>query len=199
MNPSNAPFQNSRAGQHHLKKELEGLGYRLLMSEEQVQARVRELATQIEQDYLDRTPYFVGVLKGAAPFMTDLIRHVDLPLRTDWMAISSYGNATKSSGVVRLLKDLDESVESQHVILVEDIVDSGRTLSYIMDLFRSRKVASIKVISLLDRPDRREVEVHIDYIGFPIPDTFVVGYGMDYDQKYRNIPYIFSLTDVPKT
>lgn len=196
---AHAPFQESRAGQVHLRKELEGLGYRVLLNEQTVQARIRQLATEIEQDYLDRMPYFVGILKGAAPFMTDLIRHVDLPLRTDWMAISSYGSATKSSGVVRLLKDLDESVESQHVILVEDIVDSGRTLSYIMDLFRSRKVASLRVVSLLDRPDRREVEVHIDYIGFNIPDTFVVGYGMDYDQKYRNVPYIFSLTDIPNS
>ena len=188
-----SPFNTSRAGSIQLRRELESLGYSVLYTEEQLAARVRELGAQLEHDYADRTPYFVGILKGAAPFMTDLIQQIDLPLRTDWMAISSYGNATRSSGVVRLLKDLDESVESQHVILVEDIVDSGRTLSYIKDLFRSRKVASLKVISLFDRPDRREVEVDIDYTGFNIPDMFVVGYGMDWDQKYRNVPYVFSL------
>lgn len=196
---STAPFQPSRAGQEHLHRELTGLGYQVLFDEQHILQRIRELGSQIEQDYLDRAPYVVGILKGAAPFMTDLIRHIDLPLRTDWMAISSYGSSTQSTGVVRLLKDLDESVESQHVILVEDIVDSGRTLSYIMDLFRSRKVASLRVVTLLDRPDRREVEVAIDYTGFNIADHFVVGYGMDYDQRYRNVPFIFRLESPPVT
>ncbi|HYE78170.1 MAG TPA: hypoxanthine phosphoribosyltransferase [bacterium] len=186
-------YTPSRAGIVHLRREMEGLGYDVLYSEQQLQERIRQLAEQIEADYHDREPYLVGILKGAAPFMTDLMRQLDLPLRTDWMAISSYGAGTRSSGVVRLLKDLDESVESRHVLLVEDIVDSGRTLSYIMDLFRSRKVASLKVVTLLDRPDRREVEVAIDYTGFNIPDVFVVGYGMDLDQKYRNVPFVFTL------
>ncbi|MEO7994235.1 MAG: hypoxanthine phosphoribosyltransferase [bacterium] len=190
---TDATYPTSRAGSEILRRELEGRGYEVLFTEDQVQARVRELGAQIEADYADRSPVLVGVLKGASVFMSDLIRHIDLPLRTDWMAISSYGSGTRSSGVVRLLKDLDETVESQHVILVEDIVDSGQTLSYILDLFRSRKVASIRVVTFLDRPDRREVDVKIDYTGFNIPDVFVVGYGMDFSQMYRNVPFIFKL------
>ena len=187
----------SRAGTGDMRKVLDSRGCEILYSEEQIQARVLELAQEIEQDYQERIPYMVGILKGAAPFLNDLTKQMNVPLKTDWMAISSYGSATKSSGVVRLLKDLDENVESQHVILVEDIVDSGRTLAYLMDLFRSRKVATLKVVSFLDRPDRREVDVSIDYTGFECPDAFMVGYGMDLDQIYRNVPYIFTLKDLP--
>jgi hypoxanthine phosphoribosyltransferase len=139
----------------------------------------------------------IVVLKGAFIFASDLIRQMNIPLEIDFMAIQSYGDSNKSSGVVKITKDLDANIESRHVLVVEDIVDSGRTLSYLLDNIAARRAASIKVVTLFDRPDRREVDVKIDYKGFDIPDKFVLGYGMDYSQHYRDLPYVFTLNYFP--
>ncbi len=178
-------------------KILESLDYKILYTEKQIQKRVKEIAKEISKDYANKNPYVVGVLRGAFMFLGDLIRHLDFPLTTDFMAISSYGSSTKSTGVVRLIKDLDDNVEGRHVLVVEDIVDSGRTISYITDIIRTRRVASLKLVSFLDRPDRREVPVEISYKGFDIPDKFVLGYGMDYSQLFRNVPFIFTCKHLP--
>ncbi len=162
----------------------------ILYSPEQIAARVRELGQQIEQDYQHRNPFLIGILKGAAPFLADLMRAIDLPLSYDFMAVSSYGASTKSSGTVRILKDLDLSIEHKDVIIVEDIIDTGLTLKYLLENIRSRHVSSLKVCTLLDKPSRRKVELKPDYNGFEIPDVFVVGYGLDYAEVYRNLPYI---------
>ena len=169
----------------------------IIFDEEQIAKRVGELAEQITKDYADKHPYVVVVLKGAFIFASDLIRKMNIPLQMDFIAIESYGNSIKSSGVVRITKDLDASIESRHVLVVEDIVDSGRTLSYLLDNLASRRAASIKVATLFDRPDRRDVDVKIDYKGFDIPDKFVLGYGMDYAQHYRDLPYVFTLDYFP--
>lgn len=163
---------------------------RVLISEEDIQKKVIELADQITEDYRGEEILVVGVLKGAMIFTADLIRHISLPVRLDFMAVSSYGSATESSGVVRILRDLDESVEGKHVLLVEDIIDTGLTLKYLIKNLCSRKAASLKVCVLLDKPDRRLVDVKPDYCGFSIPDEFVVGYGLDYDENYRHLPYV---------
>jgi hypoxanthine phosphoribosyltransferase len=162
----------------------------VLFTEEEIKTKVKELGRRLSEDYRDLNPLCICVLKGAAPFMTDLVRCMDIPLEMDFMAVSSYGASTKSSGVVRIIKDLDASVEGRHVIVVEDIIDSGLTLSHLIDLLRHRNAASIKVVTLLDKPGRRTVELKPDYCGFTIPDAFVVGYGLDYAEKYRNLPYI---------
>jgi hypoxanthine phosphoribosyltransferase len=162
----------------------------ILYTEEEIKAKVKELGRRLSEDYKDLNPLCICVLKGAAPFMTDLVRSMDIPLEMDFMAVSSYGASTKSSGVVRIIKDLDASVEGRHVIIVEDIIDSGLTLSHLIDLLRHRNAASIKVVTLLDKPGRRTVDLKPDYCGFTIPDAFVVGYGLDYAEKYRNLPYI---------
>ncbi|MDN4593490.1 hypoxanthine phosphoribosyltransferase [Polycladomyces subterraneus] len=162
----------------------------ILYTEEQIKTKVKELGCRLSEDYKDLNPLCICVLKGAAPFMTDLVRSMDIPLEMDFMAVSSYGASTKSSGVVRIIKDLDASVEGRHVIIVEDIIDSGLTLSHLIDLLRHRNAASIKVVTLLDKPGRRTVDLKPDYCGFTIPDAFVVGYGLDYAEKYRNLPYI---------
>ncbi len=162
----------------------------LLITREQIAARVKELAAQIERDYAGRELTVVCILKGAAPFFVDLIREIDLPLTVDFMAISSYGSATKSSGVVRILKDLDKPVNGKDVLIVEDIVDSGMTLSFLKENLLSRGAASLRIVTLLDKPERRRVPLSVDYFGFTIPDEFVVGYGLDYDEKYRNLPDI---------
>ena len=149
---------------------------------------LKELGEKITNDYKDSDNFIViGVLKGAVVFMSDLIRSIELPLKIDFMAVSSYGTSTESSGVVRILKDLDESVEGKDVLIVEDIVDSGLTLSYMHKILKSRKPASLKICTLLDKPNRRKVDLKIDYLGFEIPDDFVVGYGLDYAGKYRNL------------
>ncbi|HHW03597.1 MAG TPA: hypoxanthine phosphoribosyltransferase [Thermoanaerobacterales bacterium] len=164
---------------------------KILISEEQIKNRLKELGKQITEDYRDKENFLlVGVLKGAIIFMSDLIRHIDLPLQVDFMAVSSYGASTESSGVVRILKDLEENVEGKNLLIVEDIIDSGLTLSYMHSILKSRKPASIKICSLLDKPSRRKIDIKVDYLGFEIPDYFVVGYGLDYDEKYRNLPYI---------
>lgn len=161
-----------------------------LISEEQIAARVAELGRQIRQDYGDKNILLVGVLKGAAVFLSDLLRAIDGEVDYDFVAISSYGNGTKSSGVVRILKDLDESPIGRHVLIVEDIVDSGLTLEFLLENMRMHRTASVRVCTLLDKVARRVVNVPIDYRGFEVPDVFVVGYGMDYAGLYRNLPYI---------
>ncbi len=155
-----------------------------------LQARIREIGAEIAKDYAGRSPLLICVLKGAMVFMADLIRAIDLPLTIDFIAVSSYGSGTRSTGEVRIVKDLDHPLEGHDVIFVEDILDTGLTLSYLLDTFRARGVASVKLAALLNKPERRKVEVELDYKGFDIPDEFVVGYGLDYDERYRNLPYI---------
>lgn len=161
-----------------------------LITEAQVEARVRELAAEISKDYEGKTIFMVGILKGACPFMCDLAKRITIPVMFDFMQVSSYGGATESTGTVRIKKDLDDSVQGKDVIIVEDIVDSGRTLAFLVDFLRSKGANSVKFVTLLDKPSRRVVDLKADYSGFEIPDKFVVGYGMDYDQNYRNLPYI---------
>ncbi len=163
---------------------------KVLLSRDEIQARVRELGQQITRDYAGREPHLVCVLKGGCTFLTDLAREIDLPLSLDYMAVSSYGAATKSSGEVRMLKDLDQSLEGRDVLIVEDIVDTGLTLNYLLNLLRTRGPRSMKVASLLSKPSRRLVEIPVDYVGFTIDDLFVVGYGLDYNEKFRNLPHI---------
>ncbi|HEY8343265.1 MAG TPA: hypoxanthine phosphoribosyltransferase [Calditerricola sp.] len=162
----------------------------VLISEEAIREKVRELGEILSAEYAGKNPLVICVLKGAAFFMTDLVRQMNIPLEMDFMAVSSYGASTQSSGVVRILKDLDTPVEGRHVLVVEDIIDSGLTLSYLIDLLKRRNAASIKVVTLLDKPHRRTVDLKPDYCGFVVPDAFVVGYGLDYAEKYRNLPYI---------
>lgn len=162
----------------------------VLLEEEVIRKRVEELGRQITQDYQGKDLVLVGILKGAVVFFADLIRHVELPMSMDFMAISSYGNATKSAGVVRILKDLDKDIVGKHIIIVEDIVDSGLTLSFLKENLLSRGAASLRICALLDKPERRKVDIRADYQGFSIPDAFVVGYGLDYAEYYRNLPYI---------
>lgn len=163
---------------------------RILLSEEEVNARIRALGEQISRDYAGKNVHLVCVLKGGSFFLCELAKRITVPVSLDFMSVSSYGSETKSSGVVKIVKDLDESVRDKDVIIVEDIVDSGRTLSYLMEMLRDRGPASLKLCTLLDKPDRRVIDVNVDYTGFQIPDEFVVGYGLDYNQMYRNLPYI---------
>ena len=162
----------------------------VLLSEEEVDARIKAIGEQISKDYEGKQIHMICVLKGGTFFMCELAKRISVPVSLDFMAVSSYGGDTKSSGVVKIVKDLDEAIQGKDVLVVEDIVDSGRTLSYLMEMLRDRKPASLKLCTLLDKPDRRVIEVPVDYTGFQIPDEFVVGYGLDYDQKYRNLPYI---------
>ena len=163
---------------------------RVLVTKEEIHKAVAELGKKITEDFKGKDPVFIGILKGAVVFYADLMREIDLPLRTDFMAVSSYGNATKSSGVVRVLKDLDRDITGRHVIIVEDIVDSGLTLSYLKQLLLGRGAASISIATLLDKPEGRRTELTADYFCFVIPNEFVVDYGLDYDEKYRNLPDI---------
>lgn len=163
---------------------------KILYSEEEIQAKVRELGQQLTEEYQDKFPLAIGVLKGAMPFMADLIKRVDTYLEIDFLDVSSYGNSTVSSGEVKIIKDLDTSVEGRDILIIEDIIDSGLTLSYLVELFRYRKAKSIKIVTLLDKPAGRKADIKADYVGFIVPDEFVVGYGLDYIQKYRNLPYI---------
>lgn len=162
----------------------------VLLSEEEVDARIKEIGEQISKDYEGKQIHMICVLKGGTFFMCELAKRITVPVSLDFMAVSSYGGDTKSSGVVKIVKDLDEAIQGKDVLVVEDIVDSGRTLSYLMEMLRDRKPASLRLCTLLDKPDRRVVQVPVDYTGFSIPDEFVVGYGLDYDQRYRNLPYI---------
>lgn len=167
----------------------------ILISESQLQERVRELGAGITQDYAGKELILIGVLKGANVFMSDLMRRIDMPIEIDFISVSSYGNSTVSSGVVRILKDLDTEIQGKHVIIVEDIVDSGLTLSYLKKNFETRRPESVRVCTLLDKPERRKVPIEIDYRGFTIPDEFIVGYGIDYAEGYRNLPYVASLRE----
>ena len=162
----------------------------VLIGTEELQAKVAELGRQISEDYRGRNPLLICLLRGAAVFLSDLIRAIDIPLEMDFIAISSYGDSTESSGVVRLVMDLKSNITSRNVLIVEDIVDSGRTLAYILDNLQTRRPADLKVCALLSKPSRREVQVKLDYLGFEIPDKFVVGYGLDYAEGYRNLPFI---------
>ena len=163
---------------------------RVLVSEEDVEKRICEIGERISKDYEGKEIRLICVLKGGVFFMTELSKYIEEPCSLDFMSLSSYGDGTASTGRVKIMKDLDEPLEGLDVLVVEDIVDSGRTLSYLMDILKHRKPNSIKLCTLLDKPDRREIDVHVDYVGFQIPDAFVVGYGLDYRQKYRNLPYI---------
>lgn len=162
----------------------------VLYSEEQIQQKVRELGQQISLDFEGRNLLVICVLKGAFIFMSDLVKTVTIPLEVDFMAVSSYGQSTKSSGVVKIVKDLDVPVEGRDVLIVEDIIDSGLTLSYLIDVLERRNALSVSVITLFDKPVRRTVDLEPDYKGYTLPDAFVVGYGLDYAEKYRNLPYI---------
>ena len=162
----------------------------VMLSREQIQTRVGELARMIRQDHGGGSVHLVAVLKGAFMFLADLIREIDGPVTCDFIAVSSYGSGTSSSGEVRLTKDLDRSLEGRDVVIVEDIVDTGLTLSYLQDILRAREPRSLKTACLLSKPSRRKVDVKVEYIGFSIEDKFVVGYGLDFDERYRNLPYI---------
>lgn len=162
----------------------------ILLSQEAVQLKVAELAAILDRDYADKKPLMICVLKGALMFMADLTRAMKIYLELDFMAVSSYGVSTKSSGVVRILKDLEAGIEERHVIIVEDIIDTGLTLNYLLENLKSRRPASIKICTLLDKPSRRKVNLAPDYCGFEIPDKFVVGYGLDFAEEYRNLPFI---------
>ena len=160
---------------------------KVLLTHAQIQERVREMGEQIAREYAGREPHLVGVLKGGATFLTDLARSIDLPITLDYIAVSSYGAATKSSGEVKLITDLDQGIEPRDLIVVEDIVDTGLTLNYLLNVLRARGPRTLKVAALLSKPSRRLVEVAVDYVGFTIEDHFVVGYGLDYNEKYRNL------------
>ena len=162
----------------------------IFFSEEQIQSRVAEIGRAISRDFAGKTPLFVGVLKGSFIFMADLMRHVDIDCTMDFMAVSSYGNKSVTTGAVKINKDLNADIEGRHVIMVEDILDSGLTLNYLSNYLSGRNPASITLVTLLDKPSRRQAPVQADYVGFEIPDAFVVGYGLDYAEKYRNLPYI---------
>lgn len=162
----------------------------VLLSEKELEERIQQLAEEITKDYAGKEVHLICVLKGSIFFTCELAKRIPLPVTFDFMSVSSYGDQTESSGRVRIVKDLDESIDGKNVIVIEDIIDSGRTLSYLMDLLKARKPASLKLCTLLDKPERRVTDVSVDYTGFAIPDKFVVGYGLDYAQKYRNLPYI---------
>jgi hypoxanthine phosphoribosyltransferase len=163
---------------------------RILISAEEIDSKVKELGAALTEEYKDLFPLAIGVLKGAMPFMADLLKHTDTYLEMDFMDVSSYGNSTVSTGEVKIIKDLDTSVEGRHILIIEDIIDSGLTLSYLVELFRYRKAKSIKIVTLLDKPSGRKADIQADYVGFEVPDAFVVGYGLDYAERYRNLPYI---------
>ena len=165
----------------------------ILVQPDDLQRRIKELGAEITRDYAGKEPLLIGVLKGAVFFLSDLMRQIDVPCTLDFMAVASYGDATESSGVVRILKDLDDSIEGRDVLIVEDIVDSGLTLQYLMKNLRSRRPASLEVCALLTKPARREAEVSAKYIGFEIPNRFVIGYGLDHAERYRNLPYVAAL------
>jgi hypoxanthine phosphoribosyltransferase len=169
-----------------MEKDIE----KVLVTEEEIQAKIKVLAAQLTEEYKDRFPLAIGVLKGAMPFMADLLKRMNCYLEMDFMDVSSYGNSTVSSGEVKIIKDLDTSVEGRDLLIIEDIIDSGLTLSYLVDLFKYRQAKSIKIVTLLDKPTGRKKAIKADYVCFDVPNEFVVGYGLDYAEKYRNLPYI---------
>ncbi len=162
----------------------------VLLPEEEVDARIQAMGEQISRDYAGKQVHLICVLKGGSFFLCELAKRITVPVSLDFMSVSSYGGGTESKGVVKIVKDLDEPIRDKDVLVVEDIVDSGRTLSYLLEMLRSRGPKSLRLCTLLDKPERRVVDVDVDYTGFQIPDKFVVGYGLDYDQRYRNLPYI---------
>jgi hypoxanthine phosphoribosyltransferase len=168
---------------------------KVLISENELAVRIEEMGKAMTKDYKGKDLFVVGVLKGANIFMSDLIRKIDLPMHMDFMAVSSYGMSTESSGTVRILKDLDFSIEGKDVLIVEDIIDSGLTLKYLTRILMERKPASLKICTLLDKPERRKADLIVDYIGFKIPDAFIVGYGIDFAESYRNLPYVAVLKE----
>lgn len=162
----------------------------ILYDENEIQAKIEELADQLKQNLYDKNPLVICILKGAFIFMSDLVKRLDFPLEIDFMDVSSYGKSTKSSGIVKIIKDLDVSVEGREVLIVEDIIDSGLTLRYLVDVFKGRKANNVSIVTLFDKPEGRKVELSADYTGFILPNAFVVGYGLDYAEQYRNLPYI---------
>jgi hypoxanthine phosphoribosyltransferase len=173
-----------------IQSEFTNPNLEVLISEQRIQARIKELGAEITRDYAGRNPLLIGVLKGACFFLSDLLRAIDTRLSIEFMAISSYGSSTRTSGEVRIMKDLDVPIEGRDILVVEDIVDTGLTLSYLLSNLESRGAASVKLVALLDKFERRQKEVKIDYLGFQIPDEFVVGYGLDFAERYRNLPFI---------
>jgi len=174
----------------HFNSEFGNPNLEVLLSSDQIAERVREIGEQITRDYAGQRPNLICVLKGAATFMCDLMRTIDLSISVDYIAVSSYGKGTSTTGEVKILKDLDRPLEGRDIIIVEDILDTGLTLSYLLNTFRNRAANSIRIATLLNKPERRRVNVEADYIGFNVPDQFVVGYGLDYDERYRNLPFI---------
>lgn len=172
-----------------MQKDIE----KVLLSAEEIEKRVAELGEQITRDYEGKDLLTVGILKGSNVFMSDLIRKIDIPLHMDFMVVSSYGNATESSGVVKIVKDLEKGIKGKHLLIIEDIIDSGLTLKYLKQILETREPASVKLCTLLDKPARRQEEVDVDYVGFTVPDEFIVGYGIDYAEYYRNLPFIGAL------
>lgn len=167
-----------------------GDNIKVMISEEELDKKIRYLGEQISKDYAGKSVHLLCILKGSVFFMCELAKRITVPVTMDFMSVSSYGDSTSSSGVVRINKDLDENIEGKDVIIIEDIVDTGRTLSYLLEVLKARKPASLALCTLLDKPERRTHQVEVDYTGFEVPDEFVVGYGLDYAQKYRNLPYI---------
>lgn len=163
---------------------------KVLVTEEEIDKKVKEIGKKISEDYKGKNLLLVSILKGSVAFMADLMRAITIPCQIDFMSVSSYGSGVKSSGVVKIIKDIDVEIEGFDIVIVEDILDSGLTLSYLMDILKTRKAKSIKICTLLSKPERRKVDVKVSYEGFVIPDEFVVGYGLDYDEKYRNLPFI---------
>ncbi|UFU01490.1 hypoxanthine phosphoribosyltransferase (plasmid) [Radiobacillus kanasensis] len=163
---------------------------KVLISQEDIQQKCQEIGEALTKEYQDKFPLAIGVLKGAMPFMSDVLRYMDTYIEMDFMDVSSYGGEMKSSGEVKIVKDLDTKVEGRDILIMEDIIDSGLTLSYLVDLFKYRKAKSIKIVTLLDKPEGRTVDIKADVVGFQVPNEFVVGYGLDYQEKYRNLPYI---------
>lgn len=167
----------------------------ILIDEDILQAKIKELGAQIAEDYKGKDLLLICVLKGAVVFVSDLMKRIDIPLEIDFMAVSSYGSDTKSSGVVRILKDLNKGIEGRNLLIVEDIIDSGLTLSYLIENLKARGPESVEICTILDKPDRRKANINIKYTGFQVPDEFVVGYGLDYAEKYRNLPYVAILKE----
>lgn len=167
----------------------------ILYTEDALDAKCRELASAIDADYIGKELVLVGILKGSFMFMADLVRRTTIPLEIEFMAVSSYGSSSESSGVVRILKDLDTDIKGKHVLLVEDIIDSGTTLTYLMEYLRGRGAASVEIVCLLDKPARRTRDLPVRYVGFVIPDAFIIGYGIDYAEHYRNLPYVATLKE----
>jgi hypoxanthine phosphoribosyltransferase len=167
----------------------------ILVTEDQIKKRVKELGEQITKDYQGKEPVVVGILKGAVVFLSDLIRELKIPIHIDFMAVSSYGKSSMSTGEVRIIKDLDFSVEGKDIIIVEDIIDTGLTLGYLKELLNKRGAKSVKICTLLDKPERRKVDIDVDYKGFIIPDEFIIGYGLDFSEKYRNYPFVAALKE----